>query len=62
MNKTRHSAALTGDVLTDDQLDRLATLLEQFPEAMNLETMDGFFAALICAPETVPMGEVFAQV
>ena len=29
---------------------------------MDLETMDGFFSALICAPERVPMGEVLSRV
>lgn len=45
------------DKLTDDELDRLDAVLDQFPGAMNVETMDGFFAALICAPEMFSIGE-----
>ena len=57
MNKARLSADLT-----EAELDRLGQSLSQFPGAMNLETMDGFFSALICAPDRVPMGEVMSRV
>ena len=57
MRKAKLSTALT-----ETELDRLGAFLSQFPRAMNLETMDGFFSALICAPEMVPMGEVMTQV
>ena len=57
MNKAKPSAALT-----EAELDRLGQLLSQFPKAMDLETLDGFFSALICAPERVPMGEVLSRV
>lgn len=57
MNSAKLSIALT-----DNEFDRLGAFLERFPEAMNLEAMDGFFSALICAPEVVPMGEVMSQV
>ncbi len=42
--------------LTDAEYDRLATILGRFPgeDAMSLEEMDGFFAALISGPVTVP--------
>ena len=42
--------------LNDDEYDCLAAILLRFPgeDAMNIEEMDGFFAALICAPVTVP--------
>ena len=42
--------------LTDAEYDRLAAILDGFPDedAMDLEEMDGFFAALISAPVTVP--------
>jgi len=41
--------------LTDEEYDRLAAVLRRFPseDAMDLEEMDGFFAALICGPVTV---------
>ncbi len=45
--------------LTDAELDRLGDFLEgcKGGKAMNLEELDGFFAALIVAPETVMPSE-----
>lgn len=42
--------------LTDAEYDRLAAILDRFSgeDAMDLEEMDGFFAALICGPVTIP--------
>ncbi|HVA88997.1 MAG TPA: UPF0149 family protein [Chloroflexota bacterium] len=42
--------------LTDAEYDCLEAILARFPgeEAMDLEAMDGFFAALICGPVTIP--------
>lgn len=37
--------------LNDAEMDELSEILDSAPEAMNLEMMDGFFAALICSPE-----------
>ena len=54
------SKAKLTDALTDGELDRLGTFLGQFPGAMNLEAIDGFFSALICAPRLEPMGEVLS--
>jgi uncharacterized protein len=41
--------------LSDGEYDRLAAILDRFSceDAMNLEEMDGFFAALICGPVTI---------
>ncbi|MEI6747312.1 MAG: UPF0149 family protein, partial [Methylococcaceae bacterium] len=40
--------------LTDQEFDRLSEILESLsPDAMNLEMLDGFFAALICSPNVV---------
>ncbi len=49
--------------LTDVEYDRLAAILEQFAgeDAMDLEEMDGFFAALICGPVTVPPSEYLEE-
>ena len=46
-------------LMNDDEYETLSNILSHFrrPEAMNLEMVDGFFAALICAPELVPPGE-----
>ncbi|SAK47071.1 yecA family protein [Caballeronia catudaia] len=43
--------------LTEGELDRLEELLASFDNAMTLERVDGFFAALICGPELVQLEE-----
>ena len=47
------------DPLTDAELDRLADFLKgcKGGKAMNVEQLDGFFAALIAGPETVMPSE-----
>jgi len=42
--------------LTEAELDRVSALLERFDSkrSMNLEQLDGFFAALISGPQIVP--------
>ena len=47
--------------LTDADYDRLADALNRFHGecAMNLEQLDGFFAALICGPD--PSQRVLAR-
>ena len=41
--------------LSDAEFDRLEEILKRFRDkrAMNLEQLDGFFAALICGPNIV---------
>jgi uncharacterized protein len=50
--------------LTDAELDRLGNFLESCKggKAMNLEQLDGFFAALIAGPETVMPSEYNREV
>src|SRR5271166_4314011 len=50
--------------LTDKEFDRLEELLLQSDgvEAMNLEELDGFFAALICGPEIVLPSEYLPEI
>ena len=49
--------------LTDAEFERLGDFLEGVgPSAMNLEMLDGFFAALICGPDTVMPSEYLPQV
>jgi uncharacterized protein len=43
--------------LSDPEYDRLAAILERDVRAMNLEMVDGFFAALICSPDVVRPSE-----
>ena len=50
--------------LTDSEYNRFGNLLDRLPEqdAMNLEEVDGFFAALICGPETVLPSEYLREI
>ena len=50
--------------LTDTELDRLDEALKRFGDkrAMNLEEVDGFFAALICCPDNVPPSEYLPEI
>src|SRR5450631_189768 len=50
--------------LTDAQLDRLAEFLSNSKDgqAMNIEQLDGFFAALIAGPDVVPPSEYLPEV
>lgn len=50
--------------LTDTEYDRLGSVLSRFrsQRAMNLETLDGFFAALICCPDTVLPSEYLPEI
>ena len=50
--------------LTDAELDRLGDFLKRCKggKAMNLEELDGFFAALIAGPETVMPAEYNREV
>ena len=52
------------DPLTDAELDRLGDLLKSCKggQAMNVEQLDGFFAALIAGPETVMPSEYYPEV
>src|SRR5215210_8213581 len=50
--------------LTDAEYDRLADALNRFhaDRAMNLEQLDGFFAALICGPDHVHPSEYLPEI
>jgi len=52
------------DPLTDAELDRLGDFLKgcKGGRAMNVEALDGFFAALIAGPETVMPSEYYEEV
>ncbi len=52
------------DPLTDAELDRLEPFLKSVKgdRAMNIEELDGFFAALIAGPETVMPSEYYSEV
>jgi len=50
--------------LNEAELNRLAELLQQCggKHAMNIEMLDGFFAALICSPDNVPPSEYLPEI
>ncbi len=51
------------EALGDDEFDRLADFLAACgPQAMSLESLDGFFAALICGPDVVLPSEYLPQI
>jgi uncharacterized protein len=54
----------TDRTMTDAQYDRMGTLLSRFrsSRAMNLEMLDGFFAALICCPDMVRPSEYLPEI
>ena len=55
---------MTAQPLTDTEYDRLDGVLSRFrsERAMNLETLDGFFAALICCPDIVMPSEYMHEI
>ena len=48
--------------LTNAEFDKLAEILQRVGDAMNLETLDGFFAALICGPDNVLPSEYLPEI
>jgi Uncharacterised protein family (UPF0149) len=53
----------THQPLTKDELDRLADFLGAInPPALNLESLDGYFAALICDPDVVLPSEHLPEI
>lgn len=57
MNKRKNNP------MQDSELDRLGDILNGFhsERAMNLEALDGFFAALHCTPSSVPPSRYIPQ-
>ena len=43
--------------LTEQELDELADFLDDIPDAMTLEVMDGFLAAIACSPKIIMPSE-----
>ena len=56
--------ATADGTMTDAQYDRMAALLSRFRggRAMNLEMLDGYFAALICCPDMVLPSEYLCEI
>lgn len=50
--------------LSESEYDRLADILAGLPDAktMNLEELDGYFAAVVCSPDETPPEEILAHV
>lgn len=64
LNAKAQSRPPLDEPLTNAEYDRLDALLDlsDADDAMNLEEMDGFFAALICGPELVPPSEYLGKI
>ncbi len=60
----RHEKPESLDRFWDPKLETLGELLDQLAEdgAMDLEELDGFFAALHCCPQLVPPGEYLPEI
>jgi uncharacterized protein len=56
--------AESSQALSDEEYDHMAAVLNRFhgERAMNLEMLDGFFAALICSPDMVPPSEYLPEI
>jgi uncharacterized protein len=50
------------DPLSEAELDYLQEFLDDSPEAMNIEEMDGFFCALVAGPDVVPPSEYLPEI
>ena len=63
-NENIGERAVNPQPLTDAEFDKLADVLKRFGDkrAMNLEMLDGFFAALICGPDNVPPSEYLPEI
>jgi len=50
--------------ISEHQLERLSNILDGFHDnnVMNLEKLDGFFAALHCSPSTIPPGRYLPEI
>jgi uncharacterized protein len=55
---------MTARPLTDAEYDHLSFVLSRFRDehAMNLEELDGFFAAIICGPDHVHPSEYLPEI
>jgi uncharacterized protein YecA (UPF0149 family) len=57
------SHSILNQPLTDQEFERLADFLDSIgPAAMNIEALDGYFAALICGPDMVMPSEYLPQI
>jgi uncharacterized protein len=56
--------ARSKDPLSDEEYNQIADVLARFPgeRAMNLEMLDGFFAALACGPDHVRPSEFLPEI
>jgi uncharacterized protein len=58
------SQSVSLDVSSDDEIEELGYMLDSFQsiEAMNLEMLNGFLAAISCVPREVPLEEYLYKV
>ena len=61
-NENHREQIVDPQPLTNTEFDKLAEILQRVGDAMNLETLDGFFAALICGPDNVLPSEYLPEI
>ena len=61
-NENHREQIVDPQPLTNAEFDKLAEILQRVGDAMNLETLDGFFAALICGPDNVLPSEYLPEI
>ena len=62
-DESRCRQSMTPHPLNDAEFDSLGDVLKRFgsKQAMNVEQLDGFLAALICDPSDIPKTEIERQ-
>ena len=63
-DESRGRQSMTPQPLADSEFDGLGDVLKRFggKQAMNLEQLDGFLAALICYPSDIPKAEYLPEI
>jgi hypothetical protein len=63
-DESRCHQSMTPQPLTDAEFDSLSGVLNRFggKDAMNLEQLDGFLAAIICYPSDIPKTEYLPEI
>jgi len=63
-NESRSRQSMTPQPLTDAEFDSLSGVLNRYggKDAMNLEQLDGFLAAVICFPRRIPEIEYLPEI
>jgi yecA family protein len=63
-DESRCRQSMTPEPLTVSDFESLGNVLNRFAgkDAMNLEQLDGFLAAIVCHPAEIPKGEYLPEI